>query len=294
MFERRRSGRAEAEITADLARSTLAVPRPGVAQAGRPAGGQAMVLRLQGERLLAAERVVLTAADLRLAGRMDFAAGGRLAAIEIAEAALHEGRFSGRILAPERGGAPWRIQLQGPQCALPTAGDPGRAGRHQRSGGAAAAAGGAVERCARPRRLLHGWRVGYSSIPPDIREAAVNGFGTAPADGTFSARILPRAGGREVTVEAADGGALLRVLGLSQVIEGGRLALTGRWQGEGRGRVLSGHARWWREGFAVRDAPAIGKFLQAITVIGISGGGALRILPAPGRWCLSPSPRRRW
>lgn len=269
VFERRRNGRAEAEITADLARSTLAVPALAWRKpAGRP-GRAAMLLRLQGERLLAAERLVLTAADLRLAGRMDFAAGGRLAAIEIAEAALHEGRFSGRILAPERSGAPWRIRLQGPLFDLaPLLETPAEAAATSGAEGPPLLLEAQFERLRLgPERLLHGveGRLQLDSAGA-IREAAVNGR-TAPAEGAFSARILPRAGGREVTVEAADGGALLRVLGLSQVIEGGRLALTGRWQGEGRGRVLSGQAVL--EGFAVRDAPAIGKFLQAITVIGI-------------------------
>lgn len=269
VVERRRNGRADVELSADLARAALAFAPLGWAKpAGRP-GRLAMVLRLQGDRLLSADRLQASAPDLALGGRILFGPGARIARVEIAEASLQGGRFAGQIAAPERAGLPWRVSAQGPLLDLERA----LAARSE-----AAEEGGEegvpllIEarfdrvRLGAERALLG--LDGRLLLGPrgSIEELRVSGR-TAPAAGTFSARVTPRGGGRDVSLEAADAGALLRALGLAQAIEGGRLAVSGRWQGDGAGQPLSGQAVL--EGFAVREAPAIGKFLQAITVIGI-------------------------
>ncbi len=103
----------------------------------------------------------------------------------------------------------------------------------------------------------------------------------------LQATVKPQGNGRQVSVRAADGGALLRALGLLQTVDGGQLAIDGRYDDSGPASVLSGTADL-RE-FHVRDAPALGKLLQALTVYGIgeamSGPGlAFSQLTAPFRW----------
>ncbi|MDW8397680.1 MAG: DUF3971 domain-containing protein [Acetobacteraceae bacterium] len=268
-IERRRNGRADVELSADLARTALAVAPLGWAKpAGRP-GRLAMVLRLQGDRLLAADRLQASAPDLALGGRIQFGPGARIARVEIAEGTLHGGRFAGQVAAPDRGGAPWRVSVQGPVLDLePVLAARQEAAEERGGDGVPLVIEARFERVRLgPDRVLHGLD-GRLSLGPrgSIEELRVTGR-TAAAAGAFSARVTPRGGGRDVAIEAADAGALLRGLGIAQAIEGGRLVVSGRWQGEGGGQPLSGQAVL--EGFAVRDAPAIGKFLQAITVIGI-------------------------
>ncbi len=103
----------------------------------------------------------------------------------------------------------------------------------------------------------------------------------------LQAVVKPEGTGRTISVRATDGGGLLRALGVLQTVDGGQLAVDGRYNDSGAVSVLSGTADL-RE-FHVRDAPALGKLLQALTVYGIgdaiSGPGlAFSQFTAPFRW----------
>ena len=103
----------------------------------------------------------------------------------------------------------------------------------------------------------------------------------------MQASIKPQGNGREVSVRAADGGALLRALGVLQNVNGGQLAVDARFDDSGPASVLSGTADLRQ--FSVRDAPVVGKLLQALTIYGIgeamSGPGlGFTRLNAPFRW----------
>jgi len=103
----------------------------------------------------------------------------------------------------------------------------------------------------------------------------------------LQATVKPQGNGRQVSVRAADGGALLRALGVLQTVDGGQLAVDGRYDDSGVVSVLSGTADLRQ--FHVRDAPTLGKLLQALTVYGIgdamSGPGlAFSQLTAPFHW----------
>jgi len=103
----------------------------------------------------------------------------------------------------------------------------------------------------------------------------------------LQAAIKPQGNGRQVSVRAADGGALLRALDVVQTVDGGQLAIEGHYDDSSPVSVLSGTADLRQ--FHVRDAPAVGKLLQALTVYGIgeamSGPGlAFSQLSAPFRW----------
>ena len=103
----------------------------------------------------------------------------------------------------------------------------------------------------------------------------------------LQASIKPQGNGRQVSIRAADGGALLRAADLLQTVVGGQLAMDGRYDDSGPVPVLSG--TFDLRDFNVRNAPAFGKVLQALTVYGIaeamSGPGlAFTQLTTPFRW----------
>jgi hypothetical protein len=268
LLETRRSGRTDIAIRTDLARASLSLPGLGWSKpAGRP-GLVETVLRLQGGRLLGTEIFRASAPDLVLAGRFAFAPGARLQRVELSELRLFGTRATGEATPPARGGEPWRVALRGPVLDLaPVLAAPAAETEGGDSGPVALDA--RFDRVLLgPERELHGLEGRVATGPRGtIAEARLAGR-TAEQGGAFSIRVTPRGGGRDVAIEAEDAGALLAALGISGAIEGGRLSLSARWQGEGAGQPMSGTAVL--EEFAVRDAPAIGRFLQAITVIGLA------------------------
>lgn len=267
LLETRRNGRTDIAIRADLARAALAVPALAWSKpAGRP-GVVETVLRLQAGRLIGTELFRATAPDLAVTGRFAFAANGALQRVDLADARVFATRAAGEVTPPARGGDPWRIALRGPVLDLgpilaAPAGDEG-------GEGVPLALEGRFDRVLLGAdRVLHGLEGRVASGPRGtIAEARLSGR-TAEQDGAFAIRVTPRGGARDVAIEAEDAGALLAALNITGAIEGGRLALSARWQGEGAGQPMSGTAEL--EEFAVRDAPAIGRFLQAITVIGLA------------------------
>ena len=75
---------------------------------------------------------------------------------------------------------------------------------------------------------------------------------------------LPRR--RSLTITAQDAGGLLAALDVMDDMRGGRMVLNGSYDDARPGLPLSGRAEV--SDFALRNAPAIGKLLQAITVVG--------------------------
>ena len=80
--------------------------------------------------------------------------------------------------------------------------------------------------------------------------------------------IAPQGVGRRISIRAADGGALLAALDVTDTISGGALAIEGQYDDRHPDPPLSG--TFDLSNFAVHDAVAIGKLLQAITVYGIA------------------------
>jgi hypothetical protein len=85
--------------------------------------------------------------------------------------------------------------------------------------------------------------------------------------GTFLTRIVPDRGGRRVTASADDAGELLRGLDYLRSMQGGKLSVQAEYDDAQPGRPLAGTANI--ENFRVRDAPALGRLLQAMTLYGL-------------------------
>ena len=99
--------------------------------------------------------------------------------------------------------------------------------------------------------------------------------GRTGASTSFLAQIAPEAGGRQFTVGADDAGQLLRGLDLVRTMQGGRLSVRGHYDDAQLDRPLSGTATI--EDFRIRNAPALGKLLQAMTLYGL-----VEVMQGPG------------
>ena len=91
----------------------------------------------------------------------------------------------------------------------------------------------------------------------------------------FRLDIALQQGGRELSASAANAGELLRGLDLVHTMQGGRLTVNGKYDDAAPGRPLSGTADI--EDFRVRDAPALAKLLQAMTLYGL-----VEVMQGPG------------
>ena len=102
----------------------------------------------------------------------------------------------------------------------------------------------------------------------------------------FSLALQAARGDRRLTLTAGDAGVLARGLGLPVRITGGSLDLTGSYA-PGAAGALSGTATL--QDFRLRDAPAVARVLQAVTLYGVlelmqgSGLGVTRLV-APFQW----------
>ena len=93
--------------------------------------------------------------------------------------------------------------------------------------------------------------------------------------GRLEVHIAPDAApGRSLLVRATDAGTLARGLGLPGTMEGGTLAITGRFD-PGPAQVLAGTAML--DDFRLRDAPVLARLLKAVTLYGV-----VELLRGPG------------
>ncbi len=97
----------------------------------------------------------------------------------------------------------------------------------------------------------------------------------AGAPGEFYARILPGTSSRKVTVTSSDAGTFLRAMGVADNLAGGHLQLDAVFADTLPGDPLTGTATLGN--FNLRQAPAIGRLLQAMTLYGLAD-----ILHGPG------------
>jgi hypothetical protein len=292
--EQRRGGQHQVAIRADLRAAAMALPPLGWSKAPGVAASAEASLRLMGEQVTSLEAVRIEAPELALRGRIA-ARAGRIERVELQESTLAGSRFAGDARAGARPGEPWAVTLRGPVLDLRAAMAAPREAERGASGAARqpplsldlrfdqALLGPGRELFALQARA----RLDEAGV---LREAVLRGR-TARGAGGFDLAITPAAGERRgLRGRAEDGGALLRAFGLTESIQGGRLSLSGEFAHPRPGAPLSGTAEL--EGFAVRNAPALGKLLQAITVFGvfdaIQGGAGLAFTRAVVPFTLTP------
>ncbi len=295
--EQRRNGQHVVSLRADLRAAAMAFAPLGWSKAPGVAGSAEASLRLQGEQVTSLEAVRIEAPELSLRGRL-VAQAGRIERVELQESTLAGSRLMGDARAGLRANEPWNIALRGPVLDL----RPWFAAQRE-----AGERNGAAARNAQQPPLALDLRFDQVRLGPErdlfaiqararldgtgvLSESSLRGR-TSRGAGAFDLAVAPAPGQRRsLRGTAEDGGALLRAFGVTGSVEGGRLSLTGEFAHPRPGAPLAGRAEL--EGFAVRNAPALGKLLQAVTVFGvfdaIQGGTSLAFTRAEVPFTLTP------
>jgi hypothetical protein len=295
--EQRRGGQHVVNLRADLRAARMAFAPLGWSKAAGVAGSAEASLRLQGEQVTSLEAVRIEAPELNLRGRIA-ARAGRIERVELQESSLAGSRLMGDARAGARANDPWSITLRGPVLDL----RPFFAAQRE-AGERGATSPAATQqpplaldlrfdqvRLSAERELFATQTRARLDQQGVLREASLRGR-TARGAGAFDLAIAPAPGERRsLRATAEDAGALLRAFGVTDAMEGGRLSLAGEFAHPHPGAPLSGTAEI--DGFAVRNAPALGKLLQAITVFGVfeamQGGSSLAFNRAVVPFTLTP------
>jgi len=277
--ERRRNGQGVVNLHADLRDAVLSFPPlDWVKRAGSPGTAEA-VFRMQGDRLTAIDNIRIEALELALRARAT-ARNGRIDRVELQETGFGASRMTGDARAPSAAGQPWNITLRGPVLDLRSL----FGSEAQVSGGAARernapaeTPGGSQAPMAMdlrfdqvmlgPNRDLFGMQArGRIDSAGVLREANLRGQ-TTRGTGPFELVMTPRGQARHLRGTAEDGGGMLRAFGIVGTIEGGRLTVNAQYEHAGPGAPLAGTAEL--DNFTIRDAPVLGKILQAMTLFGV-------------------------
>lgn len=280
--ERRRNGQSVINLRGDLRDATLSFsPLEWVKPPGSPGSAEA-VFRMQGDRLTGIDNIRVEALELALRARATTRAG-RVDRVELQETGFGASRLTGDARAPSGAGQPWNITLRGPVLDLRSLfGSP-----EQVSGGAARDRGAPVD-TTEPREgqqapMMLDLRFDRVMLGPErdlfamqsrgridtagvLREATLRAR-TSRNAGNLELTMTPRGRARQLRGTSEDGGAVLRAFGIIETIQGGRLALDAEYERAGPGAPLTGTMEL--DNFTVRNAPVLGKVLQAMTLFGV-------------------------
>ncbi len=284
VWSQQRSGSGEIALDADLGGSTVSFrPLAWQKPAGTPLRASAR-LRLTGGRLSSIDSVVADGTNMTLRGSADMTAG-HLTAVRLDRIVLGRNDLSGTVRMPP--GGPIAVALSGASLDV-AAKLAEKAPAHDRAK-PDPPAGPAWTLTGHFGRVL----LANNAIVLNVDATAANDgrifsslrvTGVTQPAGQFSADIGPGNGARRMTVTAADAGAFLRGLDVIRTMEGGTMSLSGTFNDTTAAHALTGTAEL--TDFRVRNAPALGRLLQSMTLYGlvdvVSGPGlAFARLTAP-------------
>ncbi|MEO9190807.1 MAG: AsmA-like C-terminal region-containing protein, partial [Acetobacteraceae bacterium] len=270
-YAKRRSGASDIEVRAGLGEADLRVAQLGWHKpAGDPATAHARLVLDSADRLSRIDGIDVVGEGIALHGGAVFEPGGGIA-INLDRLVLG-GTSAAGVVHVLDGGKTVRATLSGARLDLS-----GRFAHHheatQQPTPAAPDASGpdwVVDAQFGSLALARG------RLATDLQLRAEGAAGMVRA-ARLSARtgpgkpvevsISPDRGGRVLRASAVDGGAVLRDLGATDSIQGGRLSVTARYLDQRTGRPLSGVAEM--DDFTVRGAPVLAKVLQAVTLYGL-------------------------
>ncbi|MCA3362541.1 MAG: hypothetical protein ING08_14460 [Roseomonas sp.] len=288
--ETRRNGQARLSVRADLRAATLSLePLAWAKPPGTAGSAEAMVL-MQGGAVTLIESFRIETPDSLIRGRASEVRQNLPQRIELNNVTLGRSRFSGDVRPPvTRAGGQWAITLRGPVLDMAPA-----LAAHT-SPDKAAEEGTATRLEARFDRVLlpHGKEI--LGLEAQLRVNALGVMQQASISarlqerGSFLLNITPEGQRRAFNLTSDNGGELLRAFDVLKSLQGGKLSVSASYDHSRPGATLSGDAVL--EDFAVRDAPGLGKVLQAMTLYGmvdaLSGPG-LNFTRATIPFSLSP------
>ena len=288
--ETRRNGQARLAVRADLRAATLSLdPLAWTKPPGIAGNAEATVL-MRGGQVTLIESFRIETPDALIRGRANELRQNVPQRIELTSATLGRSSFTGEVRPPvSRAEGQWAITLRGPVLDMAPA-----LGMHT-SPDKPAEEGNAARLDARFDRVLlpHGKEI--TGLEAALR---VNALGVTrqanisarlPGRGSFALTITPEGQRRAFNLTSDNGGELLRAFDVLKTIQGGKLTVTGRYENSQPGALLSGDAVL--EEFVVRDAPGLGKLLQAMTLYGLVdalSGPGLNFTRATIPFSLSP------
>lgn len=284
-YAARRDGQASVEVRSDL--RDMALSLVGWTKApGQPATANAQLV-LRKDKLEGIRDLDASGPGMEVRGRAEMV-DGRPLRLVLDPIRLGPTRARGEIRLPSRPGDPIRATLDG--TVLDLAPQLSRSQPSARSGAGRDEPGTPFVADVNFDKVLLAGERGIGAVTAhaesDGRRLSVL---QVQSRGREAVRlsIKPRGSGRAVSLRTADAGGLARALDITDSVDGGTLALEGTYDDTRADPPLSGTVAL--NNFHVRDAPGVGKFLQALTVYGIgdamSGPGLLfSQLTMPFRW----------
>jgi hypothetical protein len=275
-----RNGQGDVAVTADLASAELVVAPLEWRKARDIAAKASLRLSLDHDRLTGIDNIQIDGQGLGLRGRAELR-DGNIALLRVDQLMLGRTVAQGTIRLPESPGAgPIVANISGATLDL--------AQRFSRRASARKSPPSKAEPPAGPPWVLDA-KFDRVLMAQDrlASEVSVHGendgrmFQQLRIEGRtgplapFLVQMLPERGGRRLGASAVDAGVLLSGLDLVHTMQGGRLSVQARYDDAQPGRPLTGSATI--EDFRVRDAPALGKLLQAMTLYGL-----VEVMQGPG------------
>jgi hypothetical protein len=264
----RRNGQGDVAVTADLTGTELAVQQLEWRKPRELPAKAAARLLLDHDRLTGIDGVQIDGEGLTLRGKGQFS-GGRLSGLQIERLVLGRTVGNGELIFPARG--PITANLSGASLDL--------APRLGRSASQHAPGSNKAERPGPPWILNAKFDRVLMAQGRTATDVAVHAEddgrlmqqlridGRLGAQAPFRLQIVPDRVGRQLNANADDAGELLRGLDYVRSVQGGKLAIQGRYDDAQPDRPLVGTASI--DDFRIRDAPGLVKLLQAMTLYGL-------------------------
>jgi len=266
--ETRRNGQGRLSVRADLRAATLSVQPLGWSKPPGIAGSAEAVALMQGGALTLIESFRIETPDSLIRGRASEVRQNLPHRIELNNVSLGRSRFSGEVRPPAtRTGGQWAVTLRGTVLDLAPALAAHMAPDKNAEEGTATRLEARFDRVLLPHgkeilELEAQLRVNALGV---MRQASINA--RLPERGGFALTITPDGQRRAFSLTSDNGGALLSAFDVLKSLQDGKLSVTATYDHSHPGATLSGDAVL--EDFAVRDAPGLGKVLQAMTLYGL-------------------------
>ncbi|HEY5300001.1 MAG TPA: AsmA-like C-terminal region-containing protein [Acetobacteraceae bacterium] len=270
-YARRRNGASDIAVRAGLGEAVLRVAQLGWSKpAGSPATARARLVLDGADRLSRVDGIDIAGKGITVQGGAVLGRDGDVT-LDLDRFVLGGTNGTGTIHVLDNGRT-IRASLSGPRLDV--------SGRFARRSGGTRPPPAAVADASGPAWVVDAQfdalALARGRLATDLRLHAEGAADTVRA-ARLSARtgpgkavqvsITPDRGGRVLRASAVDGGTLLRDLGVTDSIQGGRLSVSARYLDQRSGHPLSGVAEL--DDFTVHGAPVLAKVLQAVTLYGL-------------------------
>ena len=272
-YSGRRDATAALQVNADLSQAAITTPFGWTKQAGPPAAAEGKLRLARGGVLAGIDTLHAEGPELAFASRMVAAAGRANTLLLLDRLDVGGTRARGEIRFPAKAGDPVAVSLTGPTLDLSALLDKPEAKPASQTAGVSQGDQPGLPYTVKldfaQVRLAHG-----KTLSPLSVVAASNGLYILHAaisggpPGALSISIVPGQGSRHVVVAASDAGLTLRALGVADNLQGGSLKVDGTYNDATPASPLTGTATL--ENFNLREAPAIGRLLQVMTLYGVA------------------------